>query len=634
VNDRSHRFWRFTRTGCAGVALLLAGCSSPIGVEEVPTRKAYDQVEANALSTGQPSAETTVILDRYQLGKLADKSPEEVIRQLHAKAVATGERDLLFALAEISYLAGDHFSRQAGKPGAPDPRDYYLGASVYAWLFLFGEGSESASLAFDRRFRTACDLYNYGLGLAFAEGSRDGRVMPLEASRRRLPVGEISLAIDASRLPIPLATFEEIRLADRYLVRGLRVRNRRPGVGAPLICVSPVNPKFDARPCVPVTALLRGPTTLAALEAGRAACTLELYPAVGATTVEIDNAHVPLEVDLTTTIAYSLNDSTLWQLGSRQFREPAKKIDSQLLLAQPYDPARIPVVFVHGTFSSPLTWVEMTNTLAADPILRRRYQLWSFIYGSGNPLIYSMGDLRAALLAKVREVDPAGTNPQVREMVLIGHSQGGLLVKSTVVETGDKLWRAFSAKPFDDPGIPDTLRPELQRLLFLQPLPFVRRVVFIATPHRGGYLNHGIVRSLGQWLVSLPGDIVSSSKEMLKLTEGTEAEAFLEGKVPTSVDGMSPKNPALLALADIPVAPSVTAHSIIAVEDDDNPAKRRDGIVSYESAHVDYAQSEFIVNSPHTCLNHPATIEEVRRILHLHLQELDEANRAATVANP
>jgi pimeloyl-ACP methyl ester carboxylesterase len=331
---------------------------------------------------------------------------------------------------------------------------------------------------------------------------------------------------------------------------------------------------------------------------------------------------VPLEVDLTTVIAYQLNDSKLWKLGSVQFREPAKTISSQLLMAQPYDPDRIPVVFVHGTFSSPLTWVEMTNTLAADPILRRRYQLWSFIYGSGNPLIFSMGDLRAALLAKVKEFDPAGTNPRLRQMVLIGHSQGGLLVKSTAVDTGDRLWRAFSAKPFDDPSIPDTLRPALQRLLFLQPLPFVRRVVFIATPHRGGYRNGGLARSLAQSLVSLPRNIMTDSNEMLKLTEGTEAEAFFEGKVPTSVDGMSPKNPALLALAEIPVAKSITAHSIIAVEEDDDPTKRRDGIVTYESAHVDYAQSEFIVNSFHSCLNHPATIEEVRRILHLHLAEL------------
>src|SRR6478735_2865668 len=99
------RRWFPARAMCLAAALLLAACSTPIGIDEVPTQKAYEQVEGNALSTGKPSGETRAILDRYQLVKLADKSPEEAVRQLHAKAVATHERDLLFALAETSYLA-------------------------------------------------------------------------------------------------------------------------------------------------------------------------------------------------------------------------------------------------------------------------------------------------------------------------------------------------------------------------------------------------------------------------------------------------------------------------------------------------------------------------------------------------
>jgi pimeloyl-ACP methyl ester carboxylesterase len=605
--------------------LLFTGCSSPVGVDEVPTRKAYEQVEANALSTGKPSIETTAILDRYQWRKLAAKSPDEAVRQLHAKAVATGGRDLLFALAEVSYLAGDHFSRSVNAPTGQDPRDYYLGAALYAWLFLFGEGRDQLPDGFDRRFRTACDLYNYGLGLALTETNDDSSVIRLAASRRRLPVGEIDLKIDPARLTVPLASFEQILLADRYRVRGFSVRNRKPGVGTPLICIIPSIPALAERPCVPVTALLRGPMTLAELGADHAACTLELYSYFDDTTVAIGNAHVPLEGDLTTPIAYALNDSKVWKLGPMQFREPSKNVRSQLLLAQPYDADRIPVVFVHGTFASPFTWSEMVNSLAVDPILRRRYQLWNFIYGSGNPLIFSMADLRAALLAKVQEFDPTGTNPRLHQMVVIGHSQGGLLAKSIAVDTGDQLWRAFSAIPFDDPSISDSQRDELRKLLFLQPLPFVRRVVFIATPHRGGYLNRGFARRLGRRIVSLPGDIVSYSDEMLKLAKGTEAEAFFEGKVPTSVDGLSAKNPALLALAEIPVAKPITAHSIIAVAYD-SPDKRRDGLITYESAHVDYAQSELIVKSFHTCLKHPATIEEVRRILHLHLDELATTN--------
>ena len=82
---------------------------------------------------------------------------------------------------------------------------------------------------------------------------------------------------------------------------------------------------------------------------------------------------------------------------------------------------------------------------------------------------------------------------------------------------------------------------------------------------------------------------------------------------------MSPKNPVALKLADIPVAPGIKAHSIIAIQTSGDYHKGNDGIVKYTSAHVDYVESEFIVHSFHSCQDKPETIEEVRRILHEHL---------------
>ena len=99
-------------------ALLLAGCVAPIGADRVTTRQAYAQVDANALRTGKPGAETVSILHRYDLDRLAARRPDEAVRQLHQKAVATGERDLLFALAELSYVAGEHDSPQRQAVGS------------------------------------------------------------------------------------------------------------------------------------------------------------------------------------------------------------------------------------------------------------------------------------------------------------------------------------------------------------------------------------------------------------------------------------------------------------------------------------------------------------------------------------
>jgi pimeloyl-ACP methyl ester carboxylesterase len=611
----------FTAPVLAFLALLLAGCAAPVGADRVTTRQAYAQVQANALRTGGLSASTAAILHRYDLDRLPVHHPDLAVCRLHEQAVATGERDLLFALAELSYAAGDRVRRSV-KPWDPrDARDYYLGSAVYAWLFLFGEGKEAPPGAFDRRFREACDFYNYSLGLALTGRRSTNAVVQLESSRRRLPVGEIELRLGQNKLASQFTLCEPILLADQFRVRGLSVRNREAGVGTPLIAVLPVDPALGMHRAVPATVLLRLHGSLASLAAGRSAATLELYSPFDATEITINQARVPLETDLTTYRAYVLNQSTIWKLGILDFLAPAEHVPSQLILNQPYEPGRIPVVFVHGTFSSPVTWAEMANSLTADPVLCQHYQLWSFIYGSGNPLVQSIADLRSALTAQVQQLDPAGTNAALRQMVIIGHSQGGLLAKGTAIDTGDRLWRVFSTNRLEDLKISDADRAKLRRVLFLEPLPFVRRVVFIATPHRGSYLSGGFARRLAQRFVSLPGAMVSRRSDLLRLADGSDAGKFLQGNLPTSLDGMSPQNPGLLAIAEIPVAPSVKAHSIIPVPGEGDYRQGRDGVVAYQSAHVDYVESEFIVRSKHSCLKQPATIEEVRRILHEHLKE-------------
>jgi len=136
--------------------------------------------------------------------------------------------------------------------------------------------------------------------------------------------------------------------------------------------------------------------------------------------------------------------------------------------------------------------------------------------------------------------------------------------------------------------------------------------------------GNSVLATLGGWLLEPRGyDRVPVID--IRMTTGSETGKFLQGRIPTSLDGMSPRNPALLAMADVQVKPPIKAHSIIAVQGDGDYHKGRDGLVTYQSAHVDYVESEFIVRSFHTCLDNPATIEEVRRILHQHLKELPPA---------
>jgi pimeloyl-ACP methyl ester carboxylesterase len=598
----------------------------------VSTRQAYEQVDANPLSPGKPSSETVSLLHYYDLDKLAANQPDQAVLKLHETALANSDRNLLFALAEMSYVAGDHIRRSV-KPWDPrDARDFYLGSAVYAYLYLFGQAKNPAPTAYERRFRDACDLYNYGLGLALTLDRKDtNAAVRLQNERRRLPVGEIELQVKDTPLALRASDYEEFLLADRFCVRGLSVRNRDAGVGAPLICVGKVNPEFGLRSCAPATVFLRGPGSLAEVTSGTNVCSLELYSALDTSFVDIGHSQVPLETDLTTYRAYTLNQSYIWSIGRLQFLTPGKQVRSQLILEQPYVPGRVPVVFVHGTFSSPVTWAEMVNSLTADPELRKRYQLWKFIYSSGNPLVVSAAELRDELTATVQKLDPQGKDPALRQMVVIGHSQGGLLTKLTVTDTGDKIWNVISTNRIEDIKMSEDQREHLRHWLFLKPIPSVRRVIFISTPHRGSYLSGSFVRKWGRRLMSLPSKVVSSTSSTLALVNSSSAEEFLNGKVPTSLDSMSPKNPVLLTLADIPVAPSVKAHSIIPVLGDGDYHQGDDGVVAYQSAHVDYVESEFIVRGGHSCQQLPATAREVGRILHEHLAQLDSSSASAGI---
>jgi pimeloyl-ACP methyl ester carboxylesterase len=444
------------------------------------------------------------------------------------------------------------------------------------------------------------------------------------------------VSLKTNDFPWPLDEFSQFVPANAYKLRGVSVRNRNSGIGAPLIGVvnKPISAKYVRS--VPATLFGRLEGGLLEVERGSASLTLELLSPYDCSTVEFRGKNLPLETDLTAPLAYALNDSAVWRLGSQQFLTAIEHVKTGVYPFQPFEPDRIPVVFVHGTFSSPVWWVEMMNTLFSDRELRERCQFWFFIYNSGNPVSYSAGKLRQALTAEIQRLDPAGTNQALQQMVIIGHSQGGLLTKLTATDTGDALWRTAFKQPLDSMKVSEEKKALLRQNFFYEPLPFVRRVVFISTPHRGSHLATSFVRNLARRFMTLPVEVVDLSKTMLQLDEASRLPSSVWRTVPTSLDSMSPKSEWLLALADKPVATNITAHSIIAIKNDDQPPDGGDGVVRYVSAHVPYTESEYIVRSGHSCQDKPSTIEEVRRILLEHLADATRTSETArtTPASP
>ncbi|MFT5728951.1 MAG: pimeloyl-ACP methyl ester carboxylesterase [Desulforhopalus sp.] len=597
---------------------LLAGCATPIGIKQVSPHDSYRELMANPLTEGVASNATKIVLRRFNLVWEHKNDPAAVIEFLHDKALHDDRRDTLYALAELSYLYGERLEKSVAEAEKMLAPDYFLLASIYAYLFLLDDRIEPVPNAFDIRARTAWDLYNFALWRGMQTGNAGA--LNLTAAVRKLPVGALAITVDLSKYPWTLEEFERFESVDKYVVRGISIRNRSKGVGSALIGVKKGSKEVPFPQAVPTTVFLRINANLVELTAGTATASLEFYSAYDENLLEVKERHPPLETDTTTPAAYVLETSKLWGLGLGAFwGKGFESIPNGLHLTQPYRPGRIPVVFVHGTFSNPAWWAEMLNTLRGDPILQQKFQFWAFLYNSSAPIVVSAADLRDALSNKVAQLDPKGKDPALREMVVVGHSQGGLLSKLTVVDTGDSLVLALTGKNLESQGLPEDKKAMARQLLVVEPVPEVKRVVFISTPHRGSILSKQWVRTLIKKIVTLPIRIVETTLGLNDYFSDDVKKIIGSSKVPTSIDSMSPDNPVLKTLADTPLAPGVVGHSIIAVKGEGDPKLGDDGVVAYTSAHLEGMASEFIVRTGHSSQGHPFTIEEVRRILLEHL---------------
>jgi pimeloyl-ACP methyl ester carboxylesterase len=447
-----------------------------------------------------------------------------------------------------------------------------------------------------------------------------------------LPFGTLDVAFDPDELRWGDRRLASLTDASELAVTGLRNRYRTPGIGAPLnATTAPLDPGAGftglvfPRVKIPITAVLRLANVRAGLASGRLEGSLEVHSADEPSRVEIGGRSVPLEREPTSALADSLSTPFVWKLEMSGFLAGdflTRMHVHTLGSIEPYRVGRIPVVLVHGTVSSPGRWAQMINDLQNDPSVQRRFQMWAFAYDSGNPIAYSAMLLRRALRDAVVRLDPQGTDPCLRQMVLIGHSQGGLLVKMTAIESGDRLWRDVSDVPIDQVPLSADLRAMLEEALFLEPLPFVRRAVFIATPQRGSYRATAWVSDLVARLARGPS-AVSALGAQLGVLRREKAMFASVKRIPTSIDNMSPSNPFIKALAGIPVVPDVPAHSIIGNDSNAPLSRANDGVVAYESAHIEPVESELIVHSTHSMQAKPEVIEEVRRILLLHAARLE-----------
>lgn len=591
-------------------------CATPVGVDRVSPREVQRELTESGLSSDQPSAPTRELLTRLDLRETFDEDPDAALATLRQGLAPTGDADRLFALSELSFLQAERTHRG----------DAALAAAIYAYAFLFASEIDLTRDAFDPRVQIARHLYNRGLtrGLATA----NWRAFEVASGRHPLPFGTLDVVVEPGATNWFGWQLEQFVPAADYRVRGFQNRYRQAGIGAPLsaslgeqVAGQPPPPGAShvaPRLRVPVTAFLRLDDVRAGLAKGQLTGRLELYSEDQHSKLEVNGRAIPLELEKSSSFAAMLEGAPIWDFGLAGFRLgdylPAGPSD-RLVMLSPYQPGHIPLVLVHGTFSSPATWAQLVNELANDPEISSRYQPWLFLYNSGNPVPYSGGVLVETLRDVVKELDPNGMDRTLQQMVVVGHSQGGLLTKLTAVNSGNQFWDRISKRPFDELELPPESRELLQRSFFYEALPFVKRVVFMSTPHHGSYLSDFKLVSWISRLVQMPARV---TKLMVDLTThgGDEFLVTKLNRMPTSLDNMASNNRFLVALSELPIAPGIRANSIIALRGDGPALEGGDGVVKYQSAHIEGVESEKVVfGSGHSVQEKQEGIQELRRIL-------------------
>ena len=283
---------------------------------------------------------------------------------------------------------------------------------------------------------------------------------------------------------------------------------------------------------------------------------------------------------------------------------------------------------IHGLLSSPRTWVDMANELRSIPGFSDRYQIWGFRYATGRPFMASAAVLRRDLCVALSQLKQINADPALDHVVLVGHSMGGLIAKAQISFSGDKLWFAAANRSLSQITADQDTRNRLDESFYFAPQPSVRRVVFVAVPHRGSTLATRLVGQIGTALVEPEPVQKKWHRQLVRNNPGVFSDE-LRRRIPTSIDLLKSDSKLLQALYCLPVSNNVSMHSIIGNGRLSIGDGRGDGVVGITNARHPLVKSEYFVRATHTDIHRrPETVREIWRILSLHYDEFCGATSA------
>ena len=219
-------------------------------------------------------------------------------------------------------------------------------------------------------------------------------------------------------------------------------------------------------------------------------------------------------------------------------------------------------------------------------------------------------------------VAPGEQRPQHRPKVTAGSRQHVFVARRSFAVAATLEQAGFDQDlqaPRQDIGCDS--QALLERALIFRPEPYVRRLVFIATPHGGSPVADGPLGRLGLVLSRPQGNTARIGAELEAAYGPGSYNGGLRGET-FSLRNLSASSRVMQGLRSIPIEPSVPHHSIVLQLKHHAAYGRGDGLVPYESSHLPSATSEVLVPGFHVQVGQQGVTDELRRILRIHLQEI------------
>ena len=594
------------------------------------------------ISRGGPkiSPRTSSALRRYGFEDHYEENCGQCALRISNTIAANPDPELLHALIELSYVEGKK-AELAGENSIA--LNHYGIALTNSYDYLFDPTYQATRNRYDPQFRAVCDLYNESLEEALRLLCKDNQLRPGEQYRIKTKDRDFVVRTEMRGKWAP-DEFDHYEFVSDFEIEQLRNKHTTYGLGVPLIAVRRPSNNVDKREAYypeelsyAVTALMRCVPPAPDSGESREQCVLEFFDPLNANQIQLADHWVPLETDLTTPLAFFLDTPKFRERNAETagLLNPADaQKDRGLFMLEPYDPDRIPVLMVHGLWSSPRTWMDMFNDLRSFPEIRERYQFWFYLYPSGQPFWISAQQLRGDLFAMRRAFDPGERHKPVDQMVLVGHSMGGLISRLQTIESGDDFWKIVSDQPVSKLKGDEQARTRLVSTLFFKPNRSVQRVITIGTPHRGSEFANRYTRWLARRLIKLPSMTTSAGEKLVR----ANPKLFRDTELLTTanaIDSLAPESPIFPVMHRAKYEQNVKFHNIIGVLEKpkfiQRGSRRGDGVVEYTSARMNDVESELVVDAEHTRIHmHSKAIYEVRRILLEHLKQYDSRARIAT----